>query len=453
MQQSIRVTTHRAAVSVLAWLVSRALVIVLYATTEWMVSGDADYYRQSLAGLDQTGIGHTLPEYPVPAVALLWVPDGITHLLGIPGSYAWACAGMVLALDAVFMGVLIMRRITMNPPSAQRAESSAAEVIWILALPAIGATALARFDIVPGILVAFALLFAIHHPRFAGAAAAFATAVKYWPAVIIPALLSPSTVRRRLLASGAITGALIAIVAVAWGGLDRLMTPLTYQSDRGLQIESIAATPAVVAWGFARGEPWHIFYASSKSFEIQGPLVGTLQHLSTVISATAVLLLVWLWWRAWQNLRAMDHGRALSGEDPHIPTQLVWLTVASILLFIVTSKVFSPQYLLWILPSTAVGAAILTDPEERRRFLQWSTLLLATSLVTHYIFPLNYGPLIQPLPESPTMALILTVRNLTIVMLNVIATRRAFLATAAYRQRRHPDAAPGSVPQMRPTSA
>lgn len=457
MQESTRSLALRVAPMALAWLATRAAVVALYATTEWVASGDVHYYDQSLAGLGQTGIDHTLPEYPLPAVALLWIPYGLTHLLGLSGDYVWACAGLVLALDGLFTAILIARRISMvGQPADQRASWwSPGEFIWILAIPAIGATALARFDIVPGIFVALALLFTIHHPRFAGTAAAIATAVKYWPAIIIPTLLSPSTTRRRLLIGGAVTGALLTLACVIWAGPHRLLTPLNYQHTRGLQIESIAATPAMLAWGFAQGEPWRVFYASSKSFEITGPLTATLEQLSTAATILGVAGLIWLWWRAWRNLRRMDHGRALAGEDPRIPTQLAWLTVTSILMFIVTSKVFSPQYLLWLLPSAAVGCVILTAPEQRRRFLKWSALLLVTTLITQCIFPLNYGPLMYPLPGSRLMTLVLALRNLSIVVLTVVAARQAFLATRhdpAPAPRHHHEPEP-TIPQMGSTAA
>lgn len=452
MPAGTRSLALRVAPMILAWLATRAAVVALYATAEWVASGDVDYYDQSLAGLGRAGIDHTLPEYPLPAVALLWIPYRLTHLLGLSGDYAWACAGLVLALDGLFTGILIARRVGMTPPdSGSRATRwSAGELVWILAIPALGATALARFDIVPGIIVAVALLFALHHPRFAGTAAAIATAVKYWPVVIIPTLLSPVTTRRRLLIGGAATGALITLVCLAWAGPDRLMTPLNYQHTRGLQIESIAATPAMLAWGFVQGEPWRVFYASSKSFEITGPLTGTLEQLSTAATVLGVAGLIWLWWRAWRNLSRIDDGRAHASEDPRIPAQLVWLTVTSILVFIVTSKVFSPQYLLWLLPSAAVGCVILTAPEQRRRFLTWSALLLVTTLITQYIFPLNYVTLMYPLPGSRLMTLVLALRNLSIVALTVVAARQAFLATRHHHPapERHPSAPEARIPQM-----
>jgi hypothetical protein len=76
-----------------------------------------------------------------------------------------------------------------------------------------------------------------------------------------------------------------------------------------------------------------------------------------------------------------------------------------VLALILTSKVLSPQYLVWLLPFLPVVAA-------RSRFMLWFSVVgLALTLV---IFPVAYGALIA---QHPVAVLLLNARNLLLVAL------------------------------------
>ena len=210
-----------------------------------------------------------------------------------------------------------------------------------------------------------------------------------------------------------VVGAITALTS----GWDRLVSPLTYQDVRGLQIESILATPLIVAAAFFPGH-WHIDKAPSKSFEIFGPGVDQLVTASSVLMACTMLF--GLAWALWHFL-----GDAWSPRS----TALFFLTM--VLLLIVSNKVFSPQYVVWFGPLLAVLVA--KQPEEpgasaqagtsseadALRKLTWLSVLVAA--LTTAVFPFTYNLLF----EGPHWfaALVLTARNILMVYITYLALK------------------------------
>jgi hypothetical protein len=84
------------------------------------------------------------------------------------------------------------------------------------------------------------------------------------------------------------------------------------------------------------------------------------------------------------------------------PECLVVYLVAALLAFIATNKVFSPQYLIWLLPF-----APLLRPRQ-------AGALLAISAITIALFPFDYDRL---LAMQPRPVLLLNLRNLLVVVL------------------------------------
>ena len=173
-------------------------------------------------------------EYPLPAVGALAVPWLLAALTGI--GFAHLLAATAVLTD---LGFLVLLRTC----SGRRWGLPC--LAWVLGVPLLGATAYARFDLLPGVLAGVALLLLARWPGPALAAAAVATAVKLWPVLLLPALLAGVRRPRDGFVLLAGLGAGLAALVVLLAGWGRLLSPLTYQSDRGLQIESVAATPAI----------------------------------------------------------------------------------------------------------------------------------------------------------------------------------------------------------------
>jgi hypothetical protein len=407
----------------LAWLTTRVLVVALLVGVEHDVVGDPRYYAFSLAQLPRLGIGHTLVEYPVPALLLLALPYWLLQAVGAVGAYSGAIAVCGLATDALF-GAALVRTRSWRPGVGRLLGIRPAEWVWLLAVPALGATAYARFDLVPGILVGLALLYVAHRPRVAGVLATVAAGAKYWPAIVLPALLGPRPSRRPLALWSGIAVLCLAVPTVALGGWHRVWTPLSFLHGRGLQIESVAATPAML--GFAlHPDRYSVSYASSHAYEVAGPAVPGLLHAATVTTVVLALLLLGLWALAARRDASLD--------------ATVWLVLASVAGFVVTGKVFSPQYLLWLLPPAAAGLAVARGPETRRRLLGWSATLLVTAVATQAIFPLRYGDLLLHTDHTLGTVLLLAARNVAAVALFLYALNEALWLLAPVADRAHAD--------------
>jgi hypothetical protein len=383
----------------LAWVATRALVVWLLLGRHAWVTGDLAYFEASVDALPELGSAGTLVEYPLPGVLVVALPRLLATAVGAPGAYAETVLVLSLVADAAFAVLLA---------ALGGDRRRAAVTVWVLAVPLLGATAYARFDLVPGILAGAALLLWPLRPRLAAAAAAVATGLKLWPALLLPALAAPAATRRAVTVVVAATGGLLVAASLLVAGWGRLLSPLTWQAERGLQIESVAATPAMVAWGLAP-DRYALGFTEHNAYEVAGPGVGELLAVAEMASLLLVGGLLWLW------LLAFRRGRDIGAEA------VVWLALAAVSAFVVTSKVLSPQYLLWLLPLAAAAVAVTGERAVRA----WTALLLVATAATQLVFPELYGNLTVDGEHRGWTVLVLVVRNALLVWLTAWAAVRA----------------------------
>jgi hypothetical protein len=214
------------------------------------------------------------------------------------------------------------------------------------------------------------------------------------------------------------TGLALALVSVALGGWGRLFSPLTYQADRGLQIESVLATPAMLGWLSDPGR-WTVAYAASRAYEVTGPGVATLLSLSSLLTVVYVVALAVAWWRLWV-LRDRVRGATV-----------LWVALAAVTGFVVVGKVLSPQYLLWLAPLAAAGLTV----EDHRRLRWWTAGLLVAMGLTQVVFPSNYGQitLLGDRAWLPVTALALRNALLVVLLGTAVAAVAAGLRRDAQR--------------------
>ena len=379
------------------------------------------YFRNSLGKPTHPSHGALpLSEYPD---AGLWPVRAIIQLSG-DHAYVFLTlfSGFLIALSTAFFFYLLNR-------------SHRAALFWAAFTAAAGPIAYSRLDLIPGLLVAATAAALFTHPKLASALLGFAAMSKLWPAALAAGLVdrwNRSATWARLATFGGTLVVVGAITALT-SGWDRLVSPLTYQDVRGLQIESILATPLIVAAAFFPGQ-WHIAKAPSKSFEIFGPGVDQLLTASSVLMMCTMLF--GLGWALWRFL-----GDAWSPRS----TALFFLTM--VLLLIVSNKVFSPQYVAWFGPLLAVLVA--KQPDEARsasgrdaaqsepdalRKLTWLSVL--TAALTTAVFPFTYNLLF----EGPHWfaALVLVSRNILMVYITYLAlkaTIHAGLTSQAAKKR------------------
>src|ERR1700712_2397441 len=388
----------------LRWLLSRSLMLtILVFLHESDPAGDVVYYSHSLHQMfDGAGLGNTLQEYPLPVFAVM-LPQ---FLLGFGNQVAFVLlfALSMIVVDAVFT------RALWRADGNRRGDATN---VWLWFVPAVGPLAYFRFDLVPAALAGGAVLVAIRRPAVAGILTALGAALKLWPAVMLPTFLIRRADRRQVLVGFLSTGVLIGVLALAIGGFKRTLSPLHWQSARGLQIESIAATPLMLARMVHPVGTWDIRVSQYKAFEIFGPGVHLTSRLTSVLTVLGGLLLVVLWWRG--HSAAAPSARTLG-----------WIFLATALIVTVTNKTLSPQYLLWLGgPAAALAVVAPADPAVRT----FARVLLVTAVGTQLGFPVGYNALLKTHSLMPLVALDLAARNLLLLWLTWYAVRQVWIRT------------------------
>lgn len=391
------------------WLLTRALAMVILAAGERLVVGDVFYYWRRISGLGEAGLPGTLREYPTPVVWFLSLP----HIAG-GGSrtgYLVAFIVLMLSLDAV-LTYLLWR-------GAGRRHDLAID-FWIAYVLLVGPLCYTRFDMVPAVLAGGALLAARRRPWLTGALTGLGAAIKLWPALLAGAFAVRRSGRGQMLGAFVGVGFGLAGLSLVTGGVSRLFSPLTWQSGRGLQIESVWATPLMVARAV---DPvrWTVRYSTFQAYEVFGPGVSTLLALSTVATVAGLAVTVALFVRGFVNPQVTAVGLGL-------------LVLATIAITTITNKTLSPQYLLWL-----GGPAAVLLLSRRREGPHWHRVLgriavqlLVLALLTQLTYPVLYNGLLGR-GSSVFMVVstvVTTLRNLSLLVLTVEVCRYAWTALA-----------------------
>src|SRR3954454_4529414 len=279
----------------------------------------------------------------------------------------------MVALDGVFAWALWS--------SSGRRHDRALE-FWLVFGLLIGPLAYLRFDILPAVLAGVALLVARRRPWVTGSVTGLGAAVKLWPALLVGAFLAHRPTRRPTAWGFVLVGFGLALVSLVTGGWSRLVSPLTWQSDRGLQIESIWATPVMVARALSPSD-WLVDISKYQAYEVFGPGVGTLLLLSTLATVLGLAVIVALLVRAYRH-----------PQPSAVAIGLVIL--ATVAVMTITNKTLSPQYLLWLGGPKAAPLLLRRDDtaDEQRAVGRLARQLLALALLTHLLYPLLYAGLL-----------------------------------------------------------
>ena len=386
-----------------SWVVSRVLIFVFWASLNFSL-GDTRYYFIKMSLLAQTGPGQTMIEYPTP---VLWFFE-VLYALSFHHQYVFSglFVATMVVLDAVFT------RMLWRVGARRRGE---AVFFWTVFLLLVGPTAYLRFDLVTAVLGGLALLALERRDDLrAGLLTGVGAAIKLWPALLWPALLGGDR-RSRIRTSVGFFGAggLLAIVALWYAGWTRLLSPLQYQSARGLQIESLWAVPPML---------WRIFHLSSyavnvsiwNAWEISGPMTETMLVAAKIAQAIGLVFVAGCY-IAW-----LRRGRQRFVEASAL-MQLV------ILVMILTNKTFSPQYMMWLGGPAAAGIAMLphsgladdTDEERVRsdheavdRLRTITRVFLVCTLLTTIVYPVGYSPIVHGTIGLSVVTIVLATRNL-----------------------------------------
>jgi uncharacterized membrane protein len=286
--------------------------------------------------------------------------------------------------------------------------------VYALSVLAVAPLVAWRFDILVGLFVILAVLATVKdRPTLAGLALGLGALAKVYPAFLLPVFVVRYLARRDALAAvRMLTGFLLPVAFVMLplivAGGRAAFYFIDWQQARGVEIESVVSGVVLLAhlvFG-ADAAANHAF----NSWQISSPLADVLASpllILTLVSLALILAAAFVGFRA-------EH----RAPPPHPGDLLSACLVAVLLVVILTNKVFSPQYLVWLLPLIAL------------RQIREVVLFVLIGGLTLLIFLLNWPAL---LALDARMIILLNVRNLlALILLLWLASR--ILAVARRRQ-------------------
>ncbi|UGY92668.1 glycosyltransferase family 87 protein [Streptomyces gobiensis] len=335
-------------------------------------------------------------QYPPGAAAPIMAPALLPGL-----DYGHAFVVLCAVCDAAVLVALARR-------GARRDRSMAGVWLWIVGLAVLSTLPWNRFDLLVTAVAIAALLVAAAQRPWAdhafGALTAAGAMIKVWPVL----LLAATTRGRRTRIAWSAAALAMALLALGFAlAMPNAFAFLTAQRERGIQIESVGSMPFHIARHFGWSGTWA---AKDGSHEFVGPYVELASRISQALS---VLALGWLLW--WRN-------RSYRTAAPWV---LPDAALTAVLLFVVTSRVISPQYLVWLV---GLAAVCLLRRDTTQRPVAW--LLLAACVFTTLEFPLLYRELRDD--ADPLAIAVLYARNLLLLSAAAVSAVRLWRATVRH---------------------
>lgn len=370
---------------ILIWLATRALIV---AEVDFWVPGGPE--------LEDVNVYHIWSSWIVTTNELpleeSWqYPPGAAFLMLVPriggGNFGTEFVVLMLAFD--LLGLWLTTRIA----GEERRDTGV--WVWLLVMPLLFSLPVLRFDLVPTVIAMAALLVIHRRPAWVGTLAGLGAMLKVWPIFV----LFGEWNRRRLLQSIGAALAVIAMIFVASEiAFDGSFRFITNQGDRGLQVEAVAASP------------WHLRQVVTGTEPPVALRFGTNEIASDLgdavakaldLVAVAVFMAAAFWW--WSRERAIRRGRR-DLTDVALSRDFVFTLV---LLFVVVSRVLSPQYLIWMVGLCAV---VLTSRRTRVARPAWIVVGAIVLTAGLYQSPANFvirnmALLVAALDASVAMAL------------------------------------------------
>ncbi|MCF8525751.1 MAG: hypothetical protein K9G10_04960 [Rhodoluna sp.] len=395
-------------------LVAASFLAHLWALTASKLFPDAisfgdlslyDYWAYQVE--NGTGVYGLVTEWVYPALA--FVPIWIAGALNI-GSYEVSWLAVVFVLNTAAVLFLVRRERNVGLFSG-----TCASWAFLSALLFLGPVAVSRIDSVSAALAILGLV-AINRNATGIAAALFTIAgwIKIWPVALFAAMIAVFKKRvQAIIVATIICASIIGIGLIAGG--TKVFGFVLQQQERGIQIESVMATPWM--WLAKFGSANIFFDDSILTNQVSGPLVQELAAVSNYLVFIALAITVLL------AIRAVRAGRNR--------TQVFALAaLTGVLDLIVFNKVGSPQFMIWL--AVPLVALVYYGINKSKVALAMGAAIL---LLTQLVYPVFYIELLG----LETMPLgLLTVRNLLLVALLIWANtqllKKTDLATSEVRR-------------------
>jgi len=244
-------------------------------------------------------------------------------------------------------------------------ENSTPAFIWMLTPLIMGPIILGRFDVFVTLAAVAALLYVGQARKF-GIAIAIGALLKVWPVLLL--LATPKGSALKVITWFAGTFAAGSLLLSLWWS--ESFSFIGGQRSRGLQIESVGALPYQL-WNAGPGNVSSAFQFGAIEVVASGTSIVSL--VTTLVGLA--LLGTLFFWRVTGRLNSAN------------PADIALLAV---LISIVTSRVLSPQYMVWVFGLPAVSAF-----KPQQNFKKISILICISAGIGQVIYPWWYLSLQQ----------------------------------------------------------
>ena len=402
-----------AALQVLAWAVIIIVVRRFYPQYWDATIPDVLHYAEVVWAVRHGGWPYTqVPfEYPPLTLIPLLIPPDIAQFT----RYALEFKIEMVAVFAL-NGVLTTWAAMKLWSSQQRA--LAAAVALAATIPATGLIGLNRFDATLGLVIILGVLCLLYRRwALAGLMVGLGLSLKLMPIVLLPLVLVLAR-RWRAVWWALLAAALGAVVPFLpffiQGGSSFFTSTVGGQTARGLQIETVAASPFLLRNILQPGSV-RVVVPNGGSLSIVARGAGTVNSAAPLLVFALVLIVYLVIWQARRGLRATPEA---------VPVAVLALMVATMC----GNKVLSPQHLIWVLPVVAL-ALVAT----RWAWRVPAILMFVAMVLTQVEFPGMYWDTIA---LKSTAIVVIALRNLTLI---------AVLVTSLVALWRLPRAAPDAA--------
>ena len=341
-------------------------LVLPYPEGKWL-KGDVDLYNFWAKGLVKGifPIDDSMWQYPPLAGVVFAIPQWL---------FGNALTGFIVFM--IFIDLLILITLLMTGLNRFKFNSSATSLhglsgawFWVLWPILMGPLALTRFDVVPTLFALLALIALSNkkvRPFLSGFLLSIGALVKLWPMLLL--VVYPKKVIKKVSTSFVSTSVMVILFMSTWSvGFNNFFNN---QTSRGLQVESIAATPFVLAKLFGANVEYPFRYGS---LEVQAAFaneIGFLLNLFTLI--VFIILFILNYQNKLNNLNLFDKALVI------------------VMISIALSRVFSPQFWVWL-----GGLAALALINKETKLKKVIVLLSISAFLTQLLYPGQYVQLLS----------------------------------------------------------
>ncbi|MBU1636530.1 hypothetical protein KKC97_02585 [bacterium] len=372
MLQHDWIVKQRPVIEVLAlWLFCRMLMLFLVD----LPGSDLPLYESIAARLSEglTAYRDFPLDHPPVALFFIWLPSVLSGLF----SYLISFRLILVVCDLAIL--MLLRHLAYELSHETSAGRSASALyLWLTAL--LFPLVFDRIDLIPALLTL--LLVTAGHYRKWGIGYVLLVAgvglnagiILLWPCWITSHVMLGKSGRRAIAQAAAAMAALTGLIwiGIEWAG-SGFIRCLDYNWSRGVEIESFAGSFVLLARWFGFDA---VVDFSTGAGRLAGPAV-TFAGLIAVAVAAAVGIYAWF---------IVFRRTTRSCETKW------WIScgiLAHLLIFLLSTMTFLPQFLLWLIPIVSLLFVVVSDKTG------WGVLWIGVALFTTSVFPFNFGELLR----------------------------------------------------------